>query len=230
MNDAHRPVGDAVKPLPTGAAPDGRVLHGQYVTLEPVSAAKHGSSLYQSFATSDPEGAVWTYMGYGPFAGEDAFLAWLRSKETSKDPCFYAFVPTSTGKAGGMGSFMRLDAGNGVIEIGHIWFSPSMQRTRESTETISLMMRHAFDDLKVRRLEWKCDALNAPSRRAAERFGFRFEGVFRQHMIVKGRNRDTAWYAMIDGEWPETRTAFDRWLDPANFDEHGVQRKQLHDA
>ena len=122
---------------------------------------------------------------------------------------------------------MRHDATNGVIEIGHIWLSPALQRTREATESIYLMMRHAFEDLGVRRLEWKCDALNAPSCRAARRYGFTFEGIFRQHMIVKGRNRDTAWFSMIDKEWPPARQAFDRWLDLANFDAAGKQKAKL---
>jgi RimJ/RimL family protein N-acetyltransferase len=133
----------------------------------------------------------------------------------------------SDGKSAGMGAFMRHDPPNGVIEIGHIWLSPGLQRTREATESIYLMMRHAFEDLGVRRLEWKCDALNAPSRLAAKRFGFTFEGIFRQHYIIKGRNRDTAWFAMIDKEWAPAREAFDHWLDAGNFDAAGKQRLKL---
>jgi RimJ/RimL family protein N-acetyltransferase len=155
------------------------------------------------------------------------FEEWLKGREASRDPWFYAFIRRDTGKACGMGSFMRADPANGVIEIGHIWMSPGLQQTRESTEAIFLMIRHCFDDLGVRRLEWKCDALNAPSRRAAERLGFAFEGIFRQHFIVKGRNRDTAWYAMLDKDWPRVRTAFETWLKPENFDASGRQKAKL---
>jgi RimJ/RimL family protein N-acetyltransferase len=129
-----------------------------------------------------------------------------------------------------MGSFMRCDAANGVVEIGNIWMSPGLQKTREATEAVFLMIRHAFDDLGVRRLEWKCDSLNAASRKAAERFGFDFEGIFRQHMIIKGRNRDTAWYAMLDKDWPRVRKAFETWLLPENFDAAGRQKAKLQVA
>jgi RimJ/RimL family protein N-acetyltransferase len=227
MNAAQRPVGEVVSPQPPGLAPDGRSLAGRYVRLEPVSVSRHGPALFGSFANSDPDGSVWTYMGYGPFGSQAEFIDWLKTKENGRDPFFYAFVPLAAGEAAGMGSFMRHDPANGVIEIGHIWFSPALQRTREATEIIFLMMRHAFDDLGVRRLEWKCDALNAPSRRAAERFGFTFEGVFRQHMIVKKRNRDTAWYALMDHEWPAIRAGFEKWLEESNFDSAGRQRAPL---
>lgn len=190
-------------------------------------AASHGRDLYDSFATSDPDGAVWTYMGYGPFADFETFQAWLAKQEESRDPWFYAFIRRDTEKAVGMGAFMRLDKANGVIEIGHIWMSPSLQKTREATEAIYLMMRHCFDDLGARRLEWKCHSMNAPSRKAAERFGFTYEGIFRQHFIVKGRNRDTAWYAMIDSEWPAMAARFQAWLKDENFDEMGRQKSPL---
>jgi RimJ/RimL family protein N-acetyltransferase len=222
-----RPVGPVVDPLPPGSKPDMRPLHGAYVLLEPVAAAKHAGDLYESFQDSDPEGHVWTYLGYGPWQSFEQFQNWLKEREASRDPWFYAFVRRDTGRAAGMGSFMRCDAPNGVIEIGHIWMSPGLQKTREATEAIFLMIRHCFDDLGVRRLEWKCDALNAPSRRAAERFGFTFEGIFRQHLIVKGRNRDTAWYAMLDKDWPRVRQAFETWLKPANFDARGRQKAKL---
>jgi RimJ/RimL family protein N-acetyltransferase len=213
--------------LPPGIVPDLRPLFGRWLRLEPVVAAQHGPDLYESFATSDPEGTLWTYMGYGPFADFQVFQTWLGQREESRDPWFYSFVRRDTGKASGMGAFMRLDKANGVIEIGHIWMSPSLQDTREGTEAIYLMMRHCFDDLGVRRLEWKCDALNAPSRKAAERFGFSYEGIFRQHFIVKGRNRDTAWYAMTDKEWPAMSAKFHAWLRDENFDAQGRQKSRL---
>lgn len=225
-----RPVGPVVDPLPPGSKPDMRPLHGRWVLLEPVSAERHARDLYASFKDSDPEGNVWTYLGYGPWASLEQFEDWVKEREASRDPWFYAFIDRATGKAVGMGSFMRADAANGVIEIGHIWMSPGLQQTREATEIIFLMIRHSFDDLGVRRLEWKCDALNAPSRKAAERFGFQFEGIFRQHLIVKARNRDTAWFAMLDKDWPRIRAGFERWLRPENFDEKGRQKAKLQVA
>ena len=225
-----RPVGAVVDPLPPGSKPDMRPLHGLWVVLEPVSAARHAKDLYASFKDSDPEGHVWTYLGYGPWDAFEPFEAWVKEREASRDPWFYAFIRRDTGNACGMGAFMRCDAANGVIEIGHIWMSPALQKTREATEAIFLMIRHCFDDLGVRRLEWKCDALNAPSRKAALRFGFSFEGIFRQHLIVKGRNRDTAWFAMLDKDWPRVRAGFERWLRPENFDEKGRQKAKLQVA
>lgn len=222
-----RPVGVIVDPKPPGSKPDLRPLHGRFVLLEPVSAKEHARDLYDSFQGSDPEGHVWTYLPYGPWESFEQFEAWLKEREASRDPWFYAFIRRDTGKACGMGSFMRCDAANGVIEIGHIWMAPGLQRSREATESIYLMIRHCFDDLGVRRLEWKCDSLNAPSRRAAERFGFTFEGVFRQHLIVKGRNRDTAWYAILDKDWPRIHAAFEAWLAPGNFDAKGHQKAKL---
>jgi RimJ/RimL family protein N-acetyltransferase len=224
-NAMTQPIGPVVDPLPPGTLPDLRTLSGQWVRLESVKVAKHGRDLYQSIADADE--SLWRYLGYGPFASEEQFLGWLKDREAVRDPWFYGFVNASTGKAVGMGAFMRADAANGVIEIGHIWMSPALQRTREATEVIYLMMRHAFDDLGVRRLEWKCDALNAPSRRAALRFGFTFEGIFRQHFIVKGRNRDTAWFAIIDGDWPHVRQAFEAWLATENFDADGREKAKL---
>ena len=223
----NRPVGPVVDPLPPGTRPDMRPLHGRWVVLEPVTVRQHARDLYDSFADSDPDGNVWTYMPYGPWESFEQFEAWLAERQASRDPWFYAFIDRASGKAVGMGSFMRCDAPNGVIEIGHIWMSPRLQQTREATEVIFLMIRHCFDDLGVRRLEWKCDALNAPSRKAASRFGFSFEGIFHQHLIVKGRNRDTAWFAMLDKDWPRIRAAFEHWLRPENFDKKGRQKAKL---
>jgi RimJ/RimL family protein N-acetyltransferase len=222
-----RPVGPVVDPLPVGNVPDMRPLHGRWIRLDHVSVVKHAADLYASFDGKDPEGTIWTYLGYGPFASQEEFTEWVKAREAARDPWFYAFVRRDTGKAVGMGSFMRNDAANGVIEIGHIWMSPELQQTREATEAIYLMMRHCFDDLGVRRLEWKCDSLNAPSRKAADRFGFTFEGIFRQHYIIKGRNRDTAWYAMLDFEWPKAKKAFEAWLKDDNFDANGQQKAKL---
>ena len=222
-----RTVGEIVANKPPGLAPDMRPLFGRWMRLEPLSAKKHAQDLNDSFKDSDPEHHIWTYLAYGPFADLTTFRSWLLERELSRDPWFYAYVRRDTGKAAGMGAFMRLDAANGVIEIGHIWLSPGLQRTREATDAIFLMMRHAFDELGVRRLEWKCDALNAPSRAAAKRFGFTFEGIFRQHFIVKGRNRDTAWFSIIDSEWPAIRKGFQAWLKDENFDADGRQKRKL---
>src|SRR5690242_17452398 len=228
MSEAtERKVGEIVENKPPGLAPDLRPLFGRWTRLEPLSAEKHAQDLYDSFKDSDPEHHIWTYLAYGPFADFASFKSWLLERESSRDPWFYAFIRRDTGKAAGMGAFMRLDKANGVIEIGHIWMSPALQKTREATEAIYLMMRHCFDDLGVRRLEWKCHALNAPSRKAAERFGFIYEGIFRQHLIVKGRNRDTAWYAMIDKEWPAMAAKFQTWLRDENFDAEGRQKSPL---
>jgi RimJ/RimL family protein N-acetyltransferase len=224
-----RPVGPIVDPLPPNRAPDLRRLPGETVTLEPVSVERHGDELWVSMSAADPV-LMWSYMPYGPWPTKEAFTDWLKGREAARDPWFYAYIDNTSGTAVGMGAFMRFDGPNGTIELGNIWFSPALQKTRAATEAIFVMMKHAFDDLQVRRLEWKCDALNAPSRAAAKRFGFSFEGIFRQHYIIKGRNRDTAWFGMIDKEWPQVRKAFEAWLNPANFDANGQQKAKLQVA
>jgi RimJ/RimL family protein N-acetyltransferase len=204
--------------------PERRALEGSLVRLEPVDPDRHGVALFTSSETA-PE--IWTHLAYGPFPNQATFTSWLEARAATEDPLFYAIVDREAGGARGMASFLRMEPAHGVIEIGHIWFSPALQRTRQATEAIFLLARHAFDDLGYRRLEWKCDSLNGPSRRAAERFGFVNEGVFRQHMVVKGRNRDTAWFSIIDSEWPAVRAAFEAWLAPENFDSKGGQRRSL---
>jgi RimJ/RimL family protein N-acetyltransferase len=199
-------------------------LEGDAVVLEPVDPARHANDL---FLASEGAPALWDYLAYGPFENQRVFTEWLKERAASDDPLFYAVIDRASRQARGMASLMRTVPEHGVIEIGHIWFAPALQRTRQATEAIYLLARHAFDDLGYRRLEWKCDALNLPSRRAAERFGFVFEGVFRQHMVVKGRNRDTAWFSIVDGEWPGVRAAFEAWLSPDNFDDEGQQRRSL---
>jgi RimJ/RimL family protein N-acetyltransferase len=204
--------------------PERAPLEGETVRLEPVDAARHARDL---FTASEDAPALWDYLAYGPFPNLPAFTEWLKERAASDDPLFFAVVDRAAGLARGMASLMRIVPEHGVIEVGHIWFAPPIQRTRQATEAIYLLARHAFDDLGYRRFEWKCDSLNLPSRRAAERFGFVYEGVFRQHMVVKGRNRDTAWFSMIDGEWPAVRAAFELWLGPENFDSKGGQRRSL---
>lgn len=200
------------------------VLEGESVRLEPLDPGGHGSQLYTAADGADD---LWTYLAYGPFADGRDFAAWLEERAASADPLFYTVIDRAAGQAQGMAAFMRMAPEHGVIEIGHIWFAPALQRTRQASEAIYLMSRHAFDDLGNRRLEWKCDFLNEPSKRAADRFGFTFEGVFRQHMVVKDRNRDTAWYSILDSEWPSRRAAFEAWLAPDNFDPQGRQRRSL---
>lgn len=204
--------------------PEGGPLEGDLVRLEPVHPARHARDLFEASHRAD---GIWTYLAYGPFDTLASFTTWLEARAASKDPLFYALVDRQAGVARGMASYMRIAPADGVIEIGHIWFAPPLQRTRQATEAIFLLARHAFDDLGYRRLEWKCDSLNAPSRRAAERFGFTYEGVFRQHMVIKDRNRDTAWFSIIDSEWPSRRAAFEQWLAPSNFDLAGQQRRTL---
>jgi RimJ/RimL family protein N-acetyltransferase len=202
------------------------VLEGRHVRLVPLDAAAHGEALFE--ATSGPEQErVWLYLFDGPYSNRDEMDAALSKKEASTDAFFFSILDVSTGRALGYASYMRIDPPNRVIEVGNVLFAPALQGTTGATEAMYLMARHAFDSLGYRRYEWKCNALNARSRRAALRLGFTFEGVFRQHMIIKGRNRDTAWYSMLDSEWPNRRAALERWLDPANFDAEGKQRRTL---
>jgi RimJ/RimL family protein N-acetyltransferase len=224
---AARPVGTLVDPLPSGRTPGRVPLVGAEVRLEPVDAGAHAESLFR-LSHGRPEDAVlWTYLAYGPFADPAAFERWLEERARSQDPLFFAIVDLAGGEAAGMASYMNVVPANGSIEIGHIWFAPALQKSRAATEAIYLLARHAFEELRYRRLEWKCDALNAASIRAARRFGFTYEGTFRQHMVVKGRNRDTAWFALLDRDWPAQRAAFERWLAPENFDSDGRQRVAL---
>lgn len=199
-------------------------IEGELVRLEPLDPKLHGNDL---FASADGADASWYYLPYGPFASRQEFVSWLEGHAATDDPMAFAIIDRASGAARGIATLMSIVPEHGVIEIGHIWLSPHLQRTRQATEAIYLMSRYSFDELDYRRLEWKCDAANEPSRRAAERFGFVFEGVFRQHRIVKGRNRDTAWYSITDGEWPSRRAAFEAWLDASNFDSSGSQKRSL---
>ena len=202
------------------------VLTGTTVRLEPVDPGGHVRSLFAaSHNRQDP--TLWDYMSVGPFNNEHDFRAWLETTADSTDPLFFTVIDQETGRPAGMASYLRITPTHGVIEIGNLWFGPVLQRTRQATEAIFLLARHVFEDLGYRRLEWKCDALNERSRRAAERFGFSYEGLFRQHMIVKGRNRDTAWFAMLDRDWPVIKAAFETWLAPENFDSASRQRQPL---
>jgi RimJ/RimL family protein N-acetyltransferase len=208
-------------------APRREPIDGAYVRLEPLDPALHGPPLFAAAHGPGADPELWKYLSYGPFTDPAEYEAWLRSDATGSDPLVYAVVDTRAGEPRGIVSYLRITPEHGVIEIGHIWFGAALQRTPAATEAIFLLARHAFDELGYRRLEWKTDSANERSRRAAERFGFTFEGIFRQHQVVKGRNRDTAWYALLDHEWPAARAAFEAWLSPENFNSGGRQRRSL---
>jgi RimJ/RimL family protein N-acetyltransferase len=208
-------------------APQRESLAGRLVRLEPLDSARHGDDLWLALQGPGGDPALWDYLAYGPFASRAPFDSWLAGNAASADPLFYAVIDMASQSAVGLLSYLRIAPWDGCIEIGHIAFGQAMQRTPASTEAVWLLARHAFDDLGYRRLEWKCNALNARSMRAAERLGFVYEGTFRQHMLVKGQNRDTAWFSIIDSEWPARRDAFERWLAADNFDADGQQKQRL---
>lgn len=208
-------------------APSFPILSGQYCRLEALSL-QHAKDLYTAF-TADQENRLWTYLPYGPFTDFTHFNTWLATHIHSQDPFFYSILNLE-GQALGMASYLRIDPINGVMEVGHINFSPALQRTRAATETMYLMMHHTFETLGYRRYEWKCDALNTPSRQAALRLGFSFEGIFRQATVYKGRNRDTAWFSILDSEWPTLKQKFETWLAASNFDALGHQLQALNTA
>ncbi len=216
-------------PVPgwSGAEAPGRVaLPGRYVVLEPLECTRHSASLFAALH-DDRDPRLWDYLPHGPFPPDgpewDQFMAGCEAADTR----FYALADPSTGAATGMGAYLRIDPPHGSIEIGNLAFGPAIQRTPATTEAIFLWARHAFEDLGYRRFEWKCNALNARSRAAALRLGYTFEGIFRQAMVVKGRNRDTAWYSILDNEWPALGAAFEAWLAPDNFDADGRQQRTL---
>lgn len=204
-------------------------LEGRYVRLEPLDAERHGDDLFE-IATLPQAADLHRYLFDDPPESREAFQGWLQAAQRSQDPLHFAVIDKRTGKAAGRQSFMRIEPAHGCIEIGNILWGPDIARQPAATEAHFLFMRHAFDDLGYRRWEWKCNDLNTPSKRAAERFGFTAEGVFRQHMVVKGKNRDTAWFAILDHEWPALKRAYEAWLDPANFDAAGLQCRRLEDV
>ncbi|CUH62935.1 hypothetical protein TL5118_00247 [Thalassovita autumnalis] len=206
-------------------APGDMPLQGRYARLEPLSAEAHAALLFRAFEGHD---AVWDYLPYGPFHSAAAYHRWAKEMARQDDPHFYAIKDLETGQYGGVASYLRIFPALGSIELGHINLSPQLQKTRAATEAFYLILKWAFEH-GYRRFEWKCDAGNIGSRRAAQRLGLSYEGVFRQHMIVKGKNRDTAWFAAIDQEWPALQQAFEVWLDPGNFDAAGQQKESLAD-
>jgi RimJ/RimL family protein N-acetyltransferase len=201
-------------------------MHGRLVAVEPLDPVRHADSLWD--AVRGPEhDHLWTWLFDGPFRERAAFDEALARKASTRDPLFFAIVDRASSRAIGYASYMRIEPAHRCIEVGGILYTPLLQRTAGATEAMYLMARRVFEELGYRRYEWKCDSQNEPSRRAALRLGFTFEGIFRQHMLVKGKNRDTAWYSMLDAEWPERKAAFERWLAPPNFDESGRQRASL---
>jgi RimJ/RimL family protein N-acetyltransferase len=221
-----RPLGRELDWSPV-ERPAHRPLRGSHVLLRPVDAAADAAPLYEVSHLPDGDPAIWTYLPDGPYDDPEHLRDMLARAESSEDPLYFTLATLPEERPVGQASYLRITPEFGVIEIGHIWFGIPLQRTIAATEAIYLLVRHAFDDLGYRRLEWKCNALNAASRRAAERFGFTFEGVFRNHQVVKGRNRDTAWYGITDDEWPAVRGAFQAWLAPENFDAGGRQKRSL---
>jgi RimJ/RimL family protein N-acetyltransferase len=237
VNEHGQPIGEALPGWVPPPVPPHTPLHGRTCSLRAL-APDDAVGLWEAFG-ADTSGRNWTYLAHDPFVRFDDFAAWVAQASASSDPLYYVVSVaqdrrTSAGGAAtgavstvvGIASYLRITPAAGVIEVGHIHFSPHLQRTPAATEAMYLMMRHAFE-LGYRRYEWKCDALNAPSRRAAQRLGFSYEGLFRQALVTKGRNRDTAWYACLDREWPALRAAFDAWLDAGNFDADGRQRTSL---
>lgn len=213
------------KPRPR---PERKVLEGRYVRLEPLDAARHGDGLFAASTVPDAD-SRFAWLFEKPPASRAEFQPWLEKVEASLDPLFFAVIDKASGKIAGRQTLMRIEPTHGVIEIGSIYWGPLISRKPAATEAQFLFTRYAFDELGYRRYEWKCHNENAPSKRAAERFGFKFEGIFRQHMVAKGANRDTAWYSIIDKEWPALRRAYEAWLEPSNFDGEGRQLRRLED-
>ena len=226
LNHFGQPVGFLVDDWQARPRPPKSGMSGNYCRVVPIDLQLHAAELHQAYA-KDLEHRIWTYLGYGPFDSLEDFKAWMKDYCFGSDPLFHAIIESESSMALGVASYMRIQPEFGVIEVGHINFSPALQRKRASTEAMYLMMQRVFDELGYRRYEWKCDALNAASRKAAERLGFTFEGVFRQATIYKERNRDTAWYSIVDTEWPALKNAFQCWLNRENFDSNGRQIQRL---
>jgi RimJ/RimL family protein N-acetyltransferase len=227
-NALGQPIGGEVPGWTARSQPPRTAMEGRFCRVEPLDPARHAADLFAANGT-DAEGRLWTYLPYGPFATLEDYRAWMEQTCLGDDPLFHAIVDLQSGRALGVASYLRITPAQGVIEVGHINYSPALQRTPAATEAMYLMMARVFDELGYRRYEWKCNALNEGSRRAALRLGFSFEGIFRQAVVTKGRNRDSAWFSILDSEWPAAKAAFQSWLDPANFDAEGRQKRSLSD-
>ncbi|AIO68491.1 GNAT family N-acetyltransferase [Burkholderia oklahomensis] len=226
INEFGQPIGAPVPDWQPRSAPPRTPMQGRFCRVEPVDVSRHADDLYAAYASA-ADGRDWTYMSAGPFADAARYRAYLAKAAEIDDPLHHAIVDLATGKAVGTCALMRTDRANGVTEVGFVAYSPLLQKTCAGTEVMFLLMQRVFDELGYRRFEWKCDSLNAPSRAAALRYGFTYEGLFRQAVVYKGRSRDTAWYSVVDHEWPVLRSAFRRWLAAENFDERGRQRQPL---
>lgn len=227
LNNLDQPIGLPVTGWTPPDPPPRHPLVGRYCHLESLDTQRHAADLYAAYS-ADTAGLNWTYLSTGPFDSLAAYCAWMDRVVPGDDPLFFAIIDRQTDKPGGVASYLRINPPSGSIEVGHINYAPDLQRTPAATEAMALMMQRAFE-MGYRRYEWKCDALNAKSRAAAQRLGLSFEGIFRQATVYKERSRDTAWYAAIDQEWPALQAAYQQWLDPANFDENGRQRVRLSD-
>ncbi len=224
-NELGQPIGFPVEVRPEPTAPPRTAMIGRYCQLVALDASQHGKALHAAYGEAEDDGD-WTYLPYGPFPDESGFLDWLTDAAGQSDPAFYAIVDRDTGEAAGLASYLRINPASATIEVGHIHLAPRLQQTAAATESMYLLMRRAFDS-GYRRYEWKCDDLNGPSRAAAARLGFTYEGTFRRATHYKGRNRDTAWFSVLDTEWPELAAEFERWLEPGNFDADGGQKTRL---
>ncbi len=226
LNAFGQPIGPDLPGWTARPRPPRTPMVGRFCRIEPIDPDRHAAEILDHFKAPEDD-ALWTYLAYGPFADAESYRAWMLQAALGDDPLCHAIIDRASGKAAGFCTYLRIDPPAGVIEIGHILFSPALRRRPAATEAMYLMMARAFDELGYRRYEWKCDALNAPSRNAAARLGFTYEGLFRQATIYKGRSRDTAWFSITDQEWPAVKAAFQAWLDPANFDSEGRQHRPL---
>ncbi|MFI7337688.1 GNAT family N-acetyltransferase [Streptomyces sp. NPDC050085] len=226
LNEYDQPVGEPLPDWSPRQPPAAVTLTGAFCRLEPLDAARHAADLYAAYS-SGADGRDWTYLSVGPFGDAQEYRRFAEAAAVGTDPRHYAVIDLGRGTAVGTLSLMRQDPANGVVEVGNVMFSPLMKRSPISTEAQFLAMRYVFEDLGYRRYEWKCDSLNSPSRTTAQRLGFTFEGVFRQAVVYKNRSRDTAWFSVVDGEWPTVEKAFEAWLAPDNFDAQGIQRRSL---
>jgi RimJ/RimL family protein N-acetyltransferase len=226
LNAFEQPIGAPVPGWKGAQAPGREPMLGRYCRIEPVNVERHAEDLYDAYSSA-ADGRAWTYLTVGPFESLTAYREHLTRMAASADPLQFAVIDLATGKAVGTLALMRIDPANGVIEVGHVTYSPRLQRTRIATEAMFLLMTQVFEKLGYRRFEWKCDSLNEPSRTAALRYGFTFEGIFRQAIVYRERNRDTAWFSIIDSEWPALRTSYTRWLEAGNFDAQGQQVERL---
>jgi RimJ/RimL family protein N-acetyltransferase len=228
-NELGQPIGKAVQDWSGAHSPAREMIQGARCRLEPLDAARHASALHAAYR-ENLDGSNWTYLPYGPFESEAMYTAWAAAHEETTEGVFFAIVDLVRETPVGVASYLRIAPDAGSIEVGHLSYAPVLQRTPASTEAMYLMMKRVFEDWGYRRYEWKCDSHNAPSRAAAARLGFRYEGVFRNQLVMKDRNRDTAWFSITNEEWPKIRSAFEAWLQPSNFEADGAQIRSLSEG